>query len=83
MKVNIDISCKCFSLLVYQRSVQLLHETLDTLIKALTAFTVRQFSFVGRQTDKSKDQAPKQHHYLGRNNNPNHPNHLPPPKSIF
>ena len=34
---------------------------LDTLIEALTAFT-------DRQTDKSKDQAPKQH-YLGRKNN--------------
>ena len=39
----------------------------DTLIEALTAFTVS-FSFVDRQTDKSKDQAPKQHHYLGRKN---------------
>ena len=37
-----DISCKYFSFLAYQRSVQLLYETLDTLIEALTAFTVRQ-----------------------------------------
>ena len=36
------ISCKYFSFLAYQRSLQLLYETLDTLIEALTAFTVRQ-----------------------------------------
>ena len=41
VKVNIDISCKYFSFLVYQRSVQLLYETIGTLIEALTAFTVR------------------------------------------
>ena len=41
VKVNIDISCIYFSFLAYQRSVQLFHETLDTLIEALTAFTVR------------------------------------------
>ena len=39
---HMDISCKYFSFLAYQRSVQLLYETLDTLIEALTAFTVRQ-----------------------------------------
>ena len=55
-KVNIDILCKYFSFLAYQRSVQLLYETLDKLIEALTAFTIRQsFSFVDRQTDKFKD----------------------------
>ena len=42
VKVNIDILCNCFSFLVYQRSVQLLYEMLDTLIEALAAFTVRQ-----------------------------------------
>ena len=42
VKVNIDISCKYFSFLVYQRSAQLLHKMLDTLIEALTAFTVTQ-----------------------------------------
>ena len=31
LKVNIDISCKCF-FLAYQRSFQLLHKTLDILI---------------------------------------------------
>ena len=62
MKVNIDISCKYFSSLAYQRSVQFLYEALDTLIEALTAFTVRRLSFVDKQTDKSNDQAPKQHH---------------------
>ena len=37
------------------------------LIEALTAFTViRHLGFVDRQTGKIKDQAPKQHHYLGR-----------------
>ena len=36
VKVNIDISCK------YQRSAQLLYETLDISIEALTAFTVTQ-----------------------------------------
>ena len=35
VKVNIDILCN-------QRSVQLLYETLDILIEALGAFTVRQ-----------------------------------------
>ena len=30
------------SFLAYQRSVQLIYETLDTLIEALTAFTVKQ-----------------------------------------
>ena len=42
MKVNIDTSSKYFSFLVYHTNVQHLHETLDTLIEALTAFTVRQ-----------------------------------------
>ena len=41
VQVNIDIWCKYFSVL-YQRSVQLLYEMLETLIEALTAFTVRQ-----------------------------------------
>ena len=50
------------SFLAKQRSAQLLYETLDTLIEVLTAFKSDSFSFVGRQTDKSKDQAPKQHH---------------------
>ena len=40
---------------------------LDTLTEALTAFTVS-LSFVDRQTQKSKDKAPKQHHYVGRKN---------------
>ena len=44
------------------------YETLSTLIGALTAFTVN-LSFEDIQTDKSKDQAPKQHQYLGRKNN--------------
>ena len=38
-----QILCKYFSFLAYQESVPLLYETLDTLIEALTAFTVRQF----------------------------------------
>ena len=42
VNVNIDILCKCFSFLAYQRSMQLLYETLDTLIETLAAFTVRQ-----------------------------------------
>ena len=42
VKVNINILCKKFSFLVDQRSVQLLYETLDTLIEALTACTVSQ-----------------------------------------
>ena len=58
----------CNFFLANQRNVQLFYETLDTLIEALTAFTVS-LSFADRQTDKSKDQAPKQHHYLGRKNN--------------
>ena len=37
VKVNIDNSGKYFSFLAYQRSVQLLYETLDTLIEAFTA----------------------------------------------
>ena len=50
--------------------MQLLYETLDKLIEALAAFTIRQsFSFVDRQTDKLKDQSQKQLHYLGRKNN--------------
>ena len=48
---------------VHQRRVHLLYETLDTLIEALTDFIVS-LIFVDRQTDKSKDQAPKQHHYF-------------------
>ena len=43
MKVKMDILWKYFSFLAYQRSVQLLYDTLDTLIVALTAFTVKQF----------------------------------------
>ena len=42
VKVNIDILCKYFYFSAYQGSVKLLHETLDTLIEALTDFTVRQ-----------------------------------------
>ena len=38
MKVNIDISFKYFSFLVYQRSVQFLYKTLDTLIEAFDSF---------------------------------------------
>ena len=34
---------------------------LDTLTEALTAFTSDSFSFV--DSDKSKDQAPKQHYF--------------------
>ena len=41
MKVNIDILLKYFSFSAYKRSVQLLYETLDILIEALTVFTVR------------------------------------------
>ena len=41
VKVNIDISCKHFSFLTYQRSAQFLHETLDTLIETLRTFTVK------------------------------------------
>ena len=61
MKVNIDISCKYFPVLAYQISAQLSCEMLDIL----TAFNIDSFysrSFVDRQTDKSQDQAPKQHH---------------------
>ena len=43
MKVKMDILWKYFSFLAYQRSVQLLYDTLDTLIVDLTAFTVKQF----------------------------------------
>ena len=53
------VSCKYFSFLTYQRSIEILYETLDTLIEALPAFTVS-LSFVHRQTNKSRDQAPKQ-----------------------
>ena len=59
MKVNKDVLCKYFSFLAYQRSI--LYETLDTLIDALTALSGI-LSFVGRETDKSKVEAPKQHH---------------------
>ena len=38
MKISIDIWCKYFSFLTYQRSVLLFYETLDTLIEALAAF---------------------------------------------
>ena len=39
----VDISSKYFSFLAYQRSVQLLYETVTILIEALTAFTVKQY----------------------------------------
>ena len=42
VKVNLDILCKYFPFLAYQRGAQLLYETLDTLIEALTDFTVKQ-----------------------------------------
>ena len=45
-----------------------LYETLDTLIEGLTAFTAWQF-YLDRKTEKYKDQALKQHPYLGRKNN--------------
>ena len=54
LEANMDTSRKYFSFLAYQRSVQLLYETLDTLIEALTAQS-DSLSFVDRQTDKSKD----------------------------
>ena len=54
------------SFIAYQRSVQLLQETINTLIEALTAFKSGSFNFVDKQTDKSKDQAPKHHHYFSR-----------------
>ena len=57
-----DILCEHFSFLAYQRSVQLLYETLDTLIEALTGFSVS-LNFVDRQTGTSKDQALKKHHF--------------------
>ena len=50
-KVNLDVSCKYFSYKAFQRSVQHICEMLDTLIEALTAFTVRQ-SQLCRQTDQ-------------------------------
>ena len=59
MNVNKDVLCKYFSFLAYQRSI--LYETLDTLIDALTALSGI-LSFVGRETDKSKVEAPKQDH---------------------
>ena len=75
MKVNKDISCIYFSFLAYQRGVQLLYETKDTLIEAFPD----SLTFTERQTDKSKDQAPKQHHYLNSKNNfvkYRHPNYM-------
>ena len=49
--------------------MQLLHETLDTLIEAFQQLLQSDsLSFIDRQTDKSKDLALKQH-YLGRKNN--------------
>ena len=56
-----------FSLLSYQRSVQL-YET-DISIETLAALQSDSLSFVDRQTDKSQDQALKRHLYLGRINN--------------
>ena len=38
------------SFLAYQRNVKLFYEMLDTLIKALTSFTVRK-CYLSRQTD--------------------------------
>ena len=49
--------------------MQLLYETLATLIEALAAFQSDILNFADKQTDKSKDQAPKQHCNLGRKNN--------------
>ena len=46
-----------------------MYEMLHTLIEGLAGFTVRSLDFVDRQTDKFKDQALKQHYYLGRINN--------------
>ena len=54
----------------------ILYETLDTLIEDLLHSDI--LSFVDRQTDRSKVQAPKQH-YLGRKNkwaSYHHPNYL-------
>ena len=67
MKVNTDILCIYVSFLVYQRNVQLLYEKLETLIEALTVLQSDSLSFVDKQTDKSKDQAPKQHYLAGKN----------------
>ena len=52
---------------------------LDTLVEALTVYTVRQ-SYFCRQTDESMDQIPKQHHHLGKKNNFGG---LMPPKVFF
>ena len=69
MKVSIDILCKYFSFLVYHQNVQHLNETFDTLIDTDSFETLSDsFSFVDRQTDKSKDQAMRffQKHVLYR-----------------
>ena len=51
VKVNIDILHKYFSFLAYQRNVQFLHEMLDTLIAALTAFQAA----LALQTDRMRN----------------------------
>ena len=67
MRKKKDISWKDFSFLVYQRSVQLLYETLDTSIGVLVAFTVRVLAF-SKQTGKIQG-SNTENHYLGRKNN--------------
>ena len=66
---NLHISCNYFPFLVCQRGVQLLYETLDTLIENSAVLQSDSFGFVDRQTYKSKDQALKQYCCLRRKNN--------------
>ena len=51
-----------FSLIACQRSVQILYDMLEKLV-ALITFVRQSQLCIDRQTDKCKDQAPKQHHY--------------------
>ena len=53
------------SFLAEEKSLQLLNKMLDTLIKALTTLKSDSYSFEDRQTDKSKDQAPKHYYFSG------------------
>ena len=41
VKVDVEISCDYFSFLDFQRSAQVLYETLNSLVAALVTFTAR------------------------------------------
>ena len=70
VNVNLDISCKNFCHLAFQRSVQHICETLDTFNRSFDSF-YSQLALAwqtDKQTNEPKVQAPKRHYWGWKNN---------------